>query len=497
MAALDAAQTPSRERLPDSAVPVVGLEVHARLLTRSKLFCSCPNVYGASANSATCPVCLGLPGTLPVLNEQAGVLAARVGLATGCDINPCSVFARKHYFYPDLPRNYQITQYDRPLCANGQLTIAVGGREQIFAITRIHLEEDAGKTSTDGDRFRQVHIDLNRAGTPLAEIVSAPQMSSGDQAHAYLSGLRRLLVWLEVCDGDMSRGSLRCDANVSLRRPDNTCGARTEIKNLNSCRAVRLAVDHEIARQRQLLASGVQPVPETRGWDASRRRTVFMRTKEAAADYRYFPEPDLPPLLVPDRQRALLAAALPELPLACQARLCKQYGIPAASADLLVERPQLAEYFEAVARQTSNGPAAAKWIVTEVLHSLQATGGDIRRFPVAPEHLAELLDLVDCGTISGRQAKEVWQDMVGGQGSPLAIVKKRKLSQNSDESQLLAVVDTVLAESPDLVAAYLGGKTKVMTHLIGMIMEKTGGRANPELTRRLLIQAIKPDNREL
>ncbi|MHB8080085.1 MAG: Asp-tRNA(Asn)/Glu-tRNA(Gln) amidotransferase subunit GatB [Candidatus Krumholzibacteriia bacterium] len=467
---------------------VIGLEVHAQLRTATKLFCGCRADYGAPPNSRTCPVCLGLPGVLPVLNARAVEFALRLGVAVEATIARRSLFARKNYFYPDLPKGYQISQYELPVCTDGRLAIRVGGGTRSIGIERIHLEEDAGKSLHGAGATR---LDFNRAGVPLLEIVSRPELRSGEEAHAYLTRLRQLLVYLEICDGNLEEGSLRCDANVSIRTPGVIAlGPRTEIKNLNSLRGVWKAIDYELARHGDIVRGGGRVAQATCGWDAAAGRTVFRRAKEAAHDYRYFPEPDLPPLLVTEEELAAVNATLPELPHAREARLGAQYDLPPADAARLADSRPLADYFEATAAALGDGRAAANWILAEALRYVNEAGGDIAAFPVAPAGLAALLALVRDGTLSGRIAKEVFAEMVATGAAAAAIVAARGLRQESDAAPLAAAAAAVLDAHPRQVADYLAGRTKLFGFFVGELMRATGGRANPELANRLLAEAL-------
>ena len=489
----------------------VGLEVHAQLKTATKIFCSCRTTFGASPNSHTCPVCLGLPGALPVLNTQAVTFALRVGLVTHCRVARQSLFARKNYFYPDVPKNYQITQYDRPLGETGWLEITLGDRPRRISIARIHLEEDAGKllhgvlhgvphgASQDTPQVAgggaHTRVDLNRAGVPLLEIVTAPELSSGEEASRFLTQLRQLLVYLDVCDGNLEEGSLRCDANVSVRPHDDAEeGTKIEVKNMNSFKAVRMAVDHEIDRQSALLADGRRIRQETRAWDADAGRTRFMRSKEFAHDYRYFPEPDLPPLVITEDELQVVRDSLPELPTARVARLQAEYDLPAYDAALLAEIPQLADYFEATAKHLGGGPATAKaasnWIMAEVLGVLKELGTNIEDFTVSAARLAELLALVREGTISGKIAKGVFAEMVATGRQAGDIVAAAGLQQTSDEETIAAVVAEVLDAHPTEVKAFLAGKERLLAFFMGEVMRRTAGRVNPRLTDALLREAL-------
>ncbi len=467
---------------------VIGLEVHAQLRTATKLFCGCRAGFGAEPNSGTCPVCLGLPGVLPVLNARAVTFALRLGLATESTVARRSLFARKHYFYPDLPKGYQISQYEQPVCADGRLEFRVGGEARTVGLERIHLEEDAGKSLHGAGVTR---LDLNRAGVPLLEIVTRPELRSGEEAHACLTRLRQLLVYLEICDGNLEEGSLRCDANVSIRpRGATALGPRTEIKNLNSLHGVWKAIDFEIARHAAIVRDGGRVEQATCGWDASAGRTVFRRSKEEAHDYRYLPEPDLPPLLVTEEELAAVNAALPELPHAKEARLAAQYGLPPADAARLADGRPLADYFEATAGALGDGRAAANWVLAEVLKFVNERGLAIGDFPVGPAGTAALLAFVRDGTLSGRMAKEVFAGMVETGASAAAIVAAKGLRQQSDAAPLAAAAAAVLDAHPRQVADYLAGRTKLFGFFVGELMKATGGRANPELANRLLAEAL-------
>jgi len=474
--------------------PVIGLEVHAQLLTRTKLFCSCANRFGAPPNTLVCPVCLGLPGALPVLSGHAVELAARAGLALGCRVNATSVFERKNYFYPDLPKGYQISQYARPLAEHGSLEIAAadGGTRRV-RIDRVHMEEDAGKLLHEGFPWsdEKSGVDLNRAGIPLIEIVSAPDLRSPEEAHAYLTALRGVLLYAAVSDGNMEEGSLRCDANVSVRpRGHEALTTRVEIKNLNSFRHVARALDHEIARQVALVERGGAVVQETRLWNADRGETAAMRSKEEAHDYRYFPEPDLPPVTVDAAFVERVRASLPELPSARRERFMASYQLPPYDALVLTQDRAVAEYFEAAARESGNAKAASNWVMTDVLRKLKDDDRPLAECPVGPSALAALLKLIDAGTISGKIAKDVFEKMWSTGEAPDAIVAREGLTQVSDEGALRAMVAELVATSPAQAESYRAGKTAALGWFVGQVMKKTGGRANPQVVNALLRAAL-------
>jgi aspartyl-tRNA(Asn)/glutamyl-tRNA(Gln) amidotransferase subunit B len=459
---------------------VIGLEVHAQLLTRTKLFCGCTTVFGRTPNSQVCEVCLGMPGVLPVPNARAVELAVRAGLALGCTVHDASGWSRKNYFYPDLPKGYQISQYDRPICTGGALVLEGGKR---VGITRIHIEEDAGKNVHDaGPRS---YVDFNRGGTPLVEIVSEPDLRSPEEAGAYVKALRQLLRYIEVCDGNMEEGSLRCDANVSIRpRGAAAFGTRVEIKNLNSFRFIEQAIAHEAERQAEVLAGGGKIVQETRLWDTKAGVTRSMRSKEEAHDYRYFPEPDLPDLLLARGFVDEVRGALPELPAQKLERYVAELGLSDYDARVLIEDAAVARFFEAALAAAKNVKAVANWVINELLRELRER--DVATLPFGGKELGELVQLIDDGTISGKIAKEVFSDMLAGGGAPKQIVEKKGLVQVSDAGAIEPLVDEVLAANPDSVAAYRAGKTNVVGFLVGQIMKKSGGKANPKLVNELL-----------
>jgi aspartyl-tRNA(Asn)/glutamyl-tRNA(Gln) amidotransferase subunit B len=475
---------------------VIGLEVHAQLATRSKMFCGCAASFGAPANHQTCPVCQGMPGVLPVVNRRAVEFAIRTARALHCRINPTCRFARKHYFYPDMPKNYQISQYEEPLAEDGWLALEAEGAVRRVGIQRLHLEEDVGKLVHEGGVFESAAaslVDFNRAGVPLMEIVSHPDLRSPAEAAEYVRSLRAILRYLAVCDGNMEEGSLRCDANISLRlRGTTELGTKVEIKNMNSFRHVRAALEFEVERQARALGRGERLVQETRLWNPDKGQTLPMRSKEFAHDYRYFPEPDLVPIAPDPGWVAEIEARLPELPRARRLRFVEHYGLPPYDADLLTADQALADYFEEAVRHHGNAKAIANWIMSELLRELRGDPAAAAASPVRPAYLARLVALVDDGTISGKIAKDVFERMWRSGEDPEAIVRREGLTQVADEAALGAVVDQVIAANPAAVADYRKGKKQSAAFLVGQVMKTTGGKANPQLVNRLLAERLPP-----
>ena len=467
---------------------VIGLEIHAQMKTLSKIFCGCSTEFGAPPNTHTCPVCLGMPGSLPVLNRQVVESAIKLGLATGSTLNRENRFARKNYFYPDLPKGYQISQFELPICEHGRVEIEVDGRSRTIGITRIHMEEDAGKLVHD-EREPVSYVDLNRTGTPLLEIVSEPDLRSPTEAAAYLRKLHAIVRYLDICDGNMQEGSFRCDANISLRpKGQDKLGTRTELKNMNSFRNVQLALEYEERRQRDLLLDGGEVVQQTLLWDPDRGRTEPMRGKEEAHDYRYFPDPDLVPVVVDEAWIERVRAGLPELPDARRQRFAADFDLPAEAADLLTGSRELADFFEAALASFANACKLANFIGTELLRDYGPER--IGACPVRPGQLADLLQMTEDGRISGKIAKTVFAEMLTTGHDPAQIVKDRGLVQMSDEGELAALVAEIVAANPDQAQQFREGKTKVLGFFVGQLMQKTRGQANPQLANQLFTREL-------
>ena len=472
--------------------PVIGLECHVQLQTRSKAFSGADASFGGSPNDYTDPYTLALPGTLPVLNRRAVEYALRMALATGSKVRPASRFARKHYFYPDLPKGYQISQYDEPLAEAGAISFLFGGSLRKVRLIRIHMEEDAGKSMHVAGAGISL-VDLNRAGVPLIEVVSEPDLRSAEEAAEYLKALRQLVRYLGICDGNMEEGSLRCDANVSVRPVGQaTLGTRTELKNINSFRNVQRAIEYEIERQIDLVERGRQVVQETRLWDADRGSSHAMRSKEEAHDYRYFPEPDLPPLVLDAAWVERVRGELPELPLDRRARFMERLGLTEYDATLLTSEREVADYYEAVVAAGADPKRAANWVGSELLRELNRDGRPLSACPITPAALAELTRLVDEGTISGKIAKDVFGKMwASGQGAQ-AIVRAEGLVQLTDEAAIEAVVRKVVEANPQQVEKYRKGNEKLLGFFVGQVMRETGGKASPELVNQLLRRFLAP-----
>ena len=472
--------------------PVIGLEVHAQLLTDSKIFCGCRSEYGAEANSLTCPVCLGLPGALPVLNKKAVEFAMRMIAAVGGRVHRRSVFARKNYFYPDLPKGYQISQFDKPIGEGGAIEYGTdNGSRKGCRLTRIHLEEDAGKSLHPEHGEAYTRVDLNRCGTPLIEIVSEPEIESPEEAYSYLTKLKQILQYVEVCSGDMEKGHLRCDANVSVRPVGSTrLGTRTELKNMNSFKGVERALKYEIERQVELIKAGGEVEQVTLLWDEKKQVAEPMRSKEESHDYRYFPEPDLVNLVIDDDWIEAVRKSLPEMPDVRADRFVSQFDLRPYDAAVLTDSRALADYYEQVMAHFDDARAASNWIQTELLALLKDNKQELHDCPVSPEMLAELLSKVKSGDISGKMAKTVFEEMFATGKAPDVVIAEKGLVQVSDESSLIPLVEKVIAAYPDNVAKYRSGKTKMFGFFVGQVMKETAGQANPQIVNRLLKERL-------
>ena len=466
--------------------PVIGLEVHAQLLTESKIFCGCSTRFGVPPNHNTCCICLGMPGVLPVLNKKVVDYAMKMALATHCRINPYNIFARKNYFYPDLPKGYQISQYAEPLAEDGYIDMDMNGTRKRVGIIRIHLEEDAGKLIHD-EHYPSSYVDFNRTGVPLIEIVSAPDMRSAEEAEVYLRRLHEILIYLGICDGNMEEGSFRCDANISIRpRGEETFGTRAELKNMNSFRNVRRALEYEIKRQQYVLEGGGRVVQETRLWNDPQGVTHSMRGKEEAHDYRYFPDPDLIRVEISDAWIDDVRRNLPELPLAKRERFVAQYGIPLYDASVLTSSQALAGFFEAVVAACGKPKAASNWVMGDLLAHLNLERKDLAESPVTPATLGEMIGMIEDGTISGKIAKDVFEEMWASGKSPRQIVEEKGLVQITDTAFLEEAIDEVLKANPVQLEQYRGGKDKLFGYFVGQTMKLTKGKANPALLNELL-----------
>jgi aspartyl-tRNA(Asn)/glutamyl-tRNA(Gln) amidotransferase subunit B len=470
--------------------PVIGLEVHAHLLTESKIFCGCSTRFGEKPNQNTCPVCMGFPGVLPVLNKLVVEFAIRAGLVTHCEIARYSRWARKNYFYPDLPKGYQISQYELPLCRKGYIDIESNGTKKRIRLTRIHMEEDAGKNIHDvpGDYSL---VDLNRAGVPLLEIVSEPDITNSEEVTKYLKSLRAILQYLEICDGNMEEGSFRCDANVSVRPEGSIAlGTKVEVKNINSFKALERALEYEIQRQIHTLSDGGKVAQETRLWDADREVTRSMRSKEYAHDYRYFPDPDLLPLVIDEKWIEEIKASLPELPEEREERFISDYSLPVYDAELLTSRKDVADYFEKAVKNHFNPKAVSNWVIGDLFRLIKERKLDetlyIADWPIPPEHLAEMVQMIDAGKISGKMAKSIFDEMSEHRESPQKIVQKRGLEQVTDIGSIEKAIEQVIATHPQQVSDYRAGKEKVFGFLVGQVMKTTEGKANPQLVNEVL-----------
>ena len=477
-------------------ITVIGLEVHAELKTKTKAFCSCSTEFGAEPNTHVCPVCLGMPGALPVLNKRVVEFAIRAGLALNCNIQKFNKMDRKNYFYPDLAKNYQISQWDEPICLGGHIDIRVNGEKKRIGITRIHMEEDAGKLVHSGltiSTSDSSAVDYNRAGVPLIEIVSEPDMRSAAEARAYMEQLKAILEYTDVCDCKMQEGSLRCDANISVMPEGATeFGTRAEIKNLNSFRALERAIEYEVERQIELIEDGGHVVQETRTWDDANGVTLSMRSKEEAHDYRYFPEPDLVPVNLDQAWIDEIKETLPELPNARKERLLAE-EVPEDNADIIVASKKVADYFDKGTKATKNLKALSNWLIGDVAGFLNAEGMEIDdpEFKITPDHLGELVNLIDKGVLSSKLAKQVFAEMLKENEAPEALVKKLGLEQVSDAGELGKLVDEVIAANPQSIADFKAGKKKALGFLVGQIMKATHGKANPGMVNKMLMEKLQ------
>ncbi len=472
---------------------VIGLEVHCQLKTKTKIFCSCSTEFGKNPNENTCPICLGMPGVLPVLNRQVVNFAVRAGLATHCRIEPMNQFARKNYFYPDLPKGYQVSQFDHPLATGGYVNILIDGEKKKINLTRIHMEEDAGKL-VHGENMgnpESSYVDFNRTGVPLIEIVSEPDLRSSEEARAYMVELKSILEYADVSDCNMEQGSLRCDANVSLRPfGQEEFGTRTELKNINSFKFVQKAIDYEVERQTSLLEQGDKVILETRLYDSNRGVTYSMRSKEEAHDYRYFPEPDLVPIVLDEACVEEIAKTLPELPEPKRERFTAEYGIPAYDAQVLTATRPLADFYEETVKLHNHPKAVSNWMMGDLLRELKNDDQEIQDCKLTPQRLAGMLDLIEAGTINGKIAKTVFEEMYNTGAEPETVVKEKGLGQIADEASIEKLVDQILEDNPQQTADYRNGKEKLMGYFVGQLMKASKGQANPALANKLLKQKL-------